>query len=84
MRRIDPLKAAKCPLITQTEAGLRFSQCNPNSPVIGWSANQKLAMPVGQLVFQCEIRIRARLYEACMSADALVDSEAIGLPGAVD
>jgi hypothetical protein len=48
------------------------------------SANKKLAMPVGQLVFQCEIRIRARLYEACMSADALVDSEAIGLPGAVD
>ena len=49
-----------------------------------WSANKKLAMPVGQLVFQCEIRIRASLYEACMSADALVDSEAIGLPGAVD
>jgi len=47
----------------------------------GSSANQKLAMPVGQLVFQCE---KPRLYEACMSADALVDSEAIGLPGAVD
>jgi hypothetical protein len=31
-------------------------------------------LPLSQV--RCDIRIRARLYEACMRADALVDSEA--------
>jgi hypothetical protein len=82
VRFIDPL----CSLIlAQYIPELPYFYADRGFPqVIGSSANQKLAMPVGQLVFQCEIRIRARLYEACISADALVDSEAIGLPGAVD